>query len=183
MDITDNFLDQPELLTPQLKLRPFKIEDSATIESLAGNVKVARMTLNVPHPYRPGMAKDWISNHKEGWNSKSHINYAVTINTSSALIGSISLVKSNETTADLGYWIGEPYWGTGYCTEAARRLIEFSFDALGYKTITARHLSHNAASGRVMLKAGMKYLKQSDGSGRNNEPAQFKHYYIEAAVG
>jgi len=173
-------MDQPKLLTPRLKLRPFLVEDSTDVEKLAGNIKVAQMTLNIPHPYLPGMAKDWISNHAQGWQSKSHISYAITINTANTLIGAMGFAKLNDTTLELGYWIGEPYWGNGYATEAATRLIEFSFDVLGYKTITAKHLAHNLASGRVMIKAGMKYIKNSEGPGRNQELAQFKDYSINA---
>jgi len=175
-------MDQPDLNTERLTLRPFVINDSADVESLAGNAKIARMTLNVPHPYLPGQAKNWIEKHPEGWDSKFRIAYAITINTSGVLIGAISLAKTNDISADLGYWLGEPYWGYGYCTEATKRIIAYAFDALDYQCITARHLAHNAASGRVMIKAGMHYTHDSDGFDRNEKPAQFKHYCIEAVV-
>ncbi|HEY0008726.1 MAG TPA: GNAT family protein [Tepidisphaeraceae bacterium] len=57
--------------------------------------------------------------------------------------------------AELGYWIGVPHWGRGYCTEAAVAVVEFGFNQLGLRKVTCRHLACNPASGRVMAKAGM----------------------------
>jgi RimJ/RimL family protein N-acetyltransferase len=59
--------------------------------------------------------------------------------------------------AEMGYWIGKPFWNHGYCTEAAKRLVRFGFEALQLNRILARHLSRNPASGRVMEKIGMQY--------------------------
>ena len=60
-----------------------------------------------------------------------------------------------EDVAELGYWIGKPFWGKGYATEAARSLIDFGFTVLGLNRIAARHFARNPASGRVMQKVGM----------------------------
>jgi RimJ/RimL family protein N-acetyltransferase len=57
--------------------------------------------------------------------------------------------------AELGYWIGKPFWGRGYATEAARALVQYGFDTLGLHRIYARHLTRNPASGRVLHKIGM----------------------------
>lgn len=58
------------------------------------------------------------------------------------------------TSAELGYWIGVPYWACGYCTEAAAAVCDFAFSALKLKRLYARHLDHNPASGRVLVKCG-----------------------------
>jgi len=57
----------------------------------------------------------------------------------------------------MGYWIGKSYWGKGYCTEAARRLIKYGFEELKLNRIFAHFMTGNPASGRVMEKAGMIY--------------------------
>ncbi len=59
--------------------------------------------------------------------------------------------------AELGYWIGEPFWNHGYCTEAARAFLDYAFGAVGLVRVHASHFSRNPASGRVMRKIGMKY--------------------------
>lgn len=59
--------------------------------------------------------------------------------------------------AELGYWIGKPYWGQGYMTEAARAVIEFGFQQLSLNRIVAYAMTKNPASSRVMEKNGMTY--------------------------
>ena len=59
--------------------------------------------------------------------------------------------------AEIGYWIGKPHWGKGYCTEAVTALVQYGFDSLGFERIFATHFRKNPASGRVMQKAGMKF--------------------------
>jgi [ribosomal protein S5]-alanine N-acetyltransferase len=55
----------------------------------------------------------------------------------------------------LGYWIGKPYWGRGFCTEAARAVLRYAFTELGLNRVHAYHFHHNPASGRVLQKIGM----------------------------
>jgi RimJ/RimL family protein N-acetyltransferase len=55
----------------------------------------------------------------------------------------------------MGYWIGKPFWNNGYCTEAARAVVEYGFGPLGLERIYANYLARNPASGRVLHKLGM----------------------------
>ena len=59
--------------------------------------------------------------------------------------------------AEMGYWIGKPYWNNGYCTEAAEAVLRYGFTELGLNRIYAHHFGRNPASGRVMEKIGMVY--------------------------
>ncbi len=59
--------------------------------------------------------------------------------------------------AELGYWIGVPFWGCGYATEAARRLIDHAFGGLGYEVLTASARVSNPASRRVLEKCGFQW--------------------------
>ena len=148
---------QPELRTARLLLRPFRTDDAEDVRRLAGDYAVADTTLNVPHPYEPGMAEDWIDSHAPGWEAGELAVYAVTLADSGELIGAISLQVDGEfRRANLGYWIGRPYWNRGYCTEAARALADFGFDTLQLNRVHASHLARNPASGRVMAKIGMR---------------------------
>ena len=67
----------------------------------------------------------------------------------------IELSVENEH-AELGYWIGEPFWGQGYCSEAAAEVLKIGFQHFGLHKIHAHHLTRNPASGRVLQKIGMK---------------------------
>lgn len=65
------------------------------------------------------------------------------------------ILDSENNCAELGYWIGKPYWGRGYCTEAARAIVRYGFDDLHLHRIHSSHFASNPASGRVMQKIGM----------------------------
>ncbi len=114
------------------------------------------MTLNVPHPYEDGMAEQWIGGHPERFAFGSFVTYAVTLRENKALIGAAGLtVTPAHCRAELGYWLGVPYWNRGYMTEAAQALVSYGFTELGLNKITASHFARNPASGRVMQKIGM----------------------------
>ena len=99
--------------------------------------------------------------HAEGLEQETNVVYAITAGpadsaTSGALFGAIGLMVAMEhRRAELGYWIGRPYWGRGYCTEAAGEMLRYGFEELGLHRILARHFGLNPASGRVMQKIGM----------------------------
>lgn len=146
---------QPSLVTPRLRLRPFAAEDASAVQRLAGAFEVADTTLNIPHPYLDGMAEEWIGTHAGAWAKRETATYAVTTD-ADGLVGAIGLrLEPAHRRAELGYWIGVPFWGRGYATEAARAIIRFGFESLALDRIYAVHLARNPASGRVMARAGM----------------------------
>ena len=139
------------------------------------------MTLNIPFPYENGMAEEWINSHEIYWETKTRVAYAIVKLDSHQLLGTISLVRIDESQGELGYWMGEPYWGMGYCTEAARELIQFSFHTLGLRIIVAEHLTSNPASGKVMKKAGMTHVKTTQHIDRDGKNASIEVYEIRNA--
>ena len=80
------------------------------------------------------------------------------------------------TQAEIGYWIGEPFWGNGYCTEAVNALIQFSLDNLGIKKFIAEHLESNPASGKVLVKVGMHLVDTVQKVDRFGEKVSIKIY-------
>lgn len=170
---------QPTLKTRRLRLRPFRPEDAPEVQRLAGNKKVSEPTLNIPHPYKDGMAEEWIATHQPGWEEGARVVYAITLRHTKQLIGTVSLVKNKRSEWELGYWVGEPYWGKGYCTEAATALVDFAFANLGITRIIARHLTSNPASGRVMQKIGMRHVGRTTLLDRHGDPAEVECYEIE----
>lgn len=74
------------------------------------------------------------------------------------MCGAIGItINSNYNNAELGYWLGVPYWRQDYATEAASRAIAYGFESLNLHRIYASHLTRNPASGRVLQKIGMTY--------------------------
>jgi RimJ/RimL family protein N-acetyltransferase len=147
---------RPTLETVRLILRPFAISDAADVQRLAGERAVASTTLSIPHPYEDAMAEAWIGTHQEAFEKGTGVNFAVVLKESGALIGAIGMgVNREHQHAEIGYWIGVPFWNHGYCTEAARAVLQYGFEALALERIFGHHFTRNPASGRVMQKLGM----------------------------
>ena len=147
----------PILETERLILRPFQISDAARVKALAGASEIYKTTLNIPQPYEDGMAEKWIASHASQFYQGDGVNLAVTLKTDGILIGAIGLDATlRHQRAELGYWIGVPYWGNGYCTEAAVAVITYGFTVMNHHKITSMHMQCNPASGRIMQKAGMR---------------------------
>ncbi|MGF1691999.1 GNAT family N-acetyltransferase [Photobacterium kagoshimensis] len=168
---------QPLLTTERLILRPFQLSDALTVQKLAGDPLIANGTINVPHPYDDGMAGQWIGKHVAGWHSQQSAIYAITLKSNHQLIGCVGLHNINNHTAQLGYWIGVPFWGKGYCTESAQRIVDFAFKKLELEKIYSRHLSREAAPGKVMKKIGMKHVMRKNGALRVNRLTEDLDYY------
>lgn len=150
--------DLPVLRTERLVLRPFTLEDAEVVRRLAGDREIASTTLTIPHPYEEGMAERWIAGHGEGFAKGEQAVFAIQRRSDGALVGAVGLAMTVEhRSAELGYWIGQPYWGAGLATEAAARVIAFGFGDLALNRIYARHLTRNPASRRVLEKLGMAY--------------------------
>ena len=148
----------PTLRTARLVLRAFHASDAPAVQSYASDKAIAATTLNIPHPYTLEMAEEWIGTHQEAFDTGQAIQLAIALSDLGKLIGAIGLnIKPAHERAEVGYWIGKPHWGKGYCTEAVMAVVQYGFDSLGFERIFATHFRKNPASGRVMQKAGMKY--------------------------
>jgi len=148
---------QPTLTTERLTLRPFSEADIAVVAKLANDRDIADNTINIPHPYNEAIAGEWISTHRDAYAKRTGAVFAAVITESGEFIGSIALTFALEfDNAELGYWIGKPFWGNGYCTEAAREIVRWGFQEIGLHKIYASYFPRNPASGKVMEKIGMK---------------------------
>ena len=149
---------RPVLVTPRLRLRPFRPADASDVQLLAGVRAVAATTLTIPHPYPDGAAAVWIETHEAAWASGRDAHYAITDADGGALLGAVGLKLAPEHAgAELGYWVSEQAWGRGYATEAAAAVCAHAFAVHGVHRIQARHFTGNPASGRVMQKLGMRH--------------------------
>ncbi len=142
--------------TDRLLLRPFRSDDAAAIQQLAASEEIARSTF-VPHPYEDGMAEEFIERSKRKTESGEWANFAILLKKEGTLIGSIGYkdIDPEHNRAEFGYWIGKPYWGQGYATEAVIQLISFGFRELELHRVYATPFGSNIASQRVLEKAGM----------------------------
>jgi [ribosomal protein S5]-alanine N-acetyltransferase len=141
------------LQTARLRLRPHTEADVAELVPLIGAREVAATTLRIPHPYTEEDARQFIGRRDE-----TKIWLAITRLSDERLIGGIGLVLDPQHQhAELGYWLGAPYWGKGFATEAGREMLRYGFEELRLHRIHASHFKHNPRSGRVLQKLGMKH--------------------------
>lgn len=147
----------PHLDTERLHLRPFSIEDADEVTRMLADGEVSRFLSRVPHPYEEGMAMEWIRTHASDAKEGGETALAITSAETGRLMGSIGLSPEPTTrTAELGYWLGKQWWGQGYASEAARAVMGWGFDEAGHARISSRHAVENAASGHVLVNAGLK---------------------------
>lgn len=139
----------------RVTLRPFRNEDAADVERLAGAYEVAFNTLMIPHPYPEGAAKEWIAKQDDDFQQDRIHHFA--LEAEGQLVGAMALILKGDGIGEIGYWVGVPYWGRGYASDAVREIVRYGFEQCGLDRIFACHFTRNPASGRVLKKAGMQY--------------------------
>jgi [ribosomal protein S5]-alanine N-acetyltransferase len=134
-------------------IRDWRKGDAASIAEYANNKKVwINLRDAFPHPYTLEDAEAFLS---KVMRMEPRTYFAIASNREA--IGSIGLMPGNDVhrfTAELGYWLAEPFWGNGIMTKAVRALSEYAFDELGLHRIFAKPYTTNAASARVLEKSG-----------------------------
>jgi len=174
-------MEQPVLRTEHLLLRPFALTDAESVRRLAGNPLIADTTAAIPHPYPAGEAERWIAVSQQNTEAGELLNYAITRAEDGELLGSVSLMHIARGEAELGYWVGVPFWGRGIATAAARQLVHHGFDVLGLRRIHARVLSRNPASSRVLLGLGFVHTGRETATCGDRAQAEPIDYYERLA--
>ena len=147
-----------ELRTLRLLLRSFERGDIPAIVRLAGAREIAVTTANIPHPYLEDDAQSFLKHADDEFHAGRSVSFAITILPSGELCGAVGLTLAPaHERAELGYWIGVPYWGQGLATEAASAAMAFGFETLRLNRIHASHFAGNTASQRVLEKIGMRH--------------------------
>ncbi len=155
---THSMIDnRPTLETDRLLLRPFRLSDKDDVHRVCSIKEIAANTRTIPHPYPPEKAVEWIETQPQQWREGKSAIFAICRKPAGRLIGAVGLgINEEDQNAELGYWMDKPFWGQGYCTEAAAAVIRFGFETLALNRIHAHFMTRNPASGRVMEKIGMK---------------------------
>ena len=149
------------LYTDRFTLRKFQMDDAHEIfcnwsndkDSAKYNAWSIHLSENVTKEYLSG----WIQCYKKS----SYYHWAIVDNNSGEVIGSISVsnVKNKKKYCEIGYTVAKKRWNEGIATEVLIHVLEFLVNEIGFNTVRAIHDIRNEASGRVMRKAGMVYVK------------------------
>ena len=143
--------------TKRLILREVQLDDAILVEKYASDDTLAKTTLNIPSPYPKGSGKDFLAHTMKSQKAGKLRTLAVILKETNALIGLMSIgINHTFKHGELGYWIGVPFWGKGYGTEAAGKMLEIGFHELKLNKIFAQAFSTNPGSYRIMEKVGLK---------------------------
>ena len=139
-----------------INIRPWKEGDENSLVKYANNVNISRNLRELfPHPYTLRDARTWIAFNKD---MLPALNMAVIL--SDQVIGAIGIALKEDIyrkNAEIGYWIGEPFWGRGYATAAVRLMVDHTFLNYDVTRIYASMFEHNIASRKVLEKAGFRH--------------------------
>ena len=170
------------LQTERLILRRFVESDAeAMFHNWASSAENLIYVSWDPHP-DVEVTRNSIRNWVASYTNPNYYKWAICLKENpEQVIGDISIVEMDEddSSCEIGYVLGKNFWGRGMMTEALKAVLDFCFTQAGFQKVRARYASLNLASGRVMEKAGMSYLKTiANGVERKDYVADLIYYQI-----
>ena len=141
------------LETERLLLRPASREDASFFTSALADYDIARQLSSVPYPYTEEDADVFIETVTKARAMGEAWVFTVLSKATATPVGCVGL-HIKDGRYELGYWFAKPYWGRGFATEAARRVLAFTFGVVRADAVQAGWFHDNIASGRVLAKLG-----------------------------
>ncbi|MTI17754.1 N-acetyltransferase [Rhodobacteraceae bacterium RKSG542] len=147
--------------TAHLVIDRVRTDDLADIMFLANNKRVAEMLTAMPHPFTLEDAKALVK--RSAQNSMQSRLFAIRMKNTGRIIGCIGYgpMQEDDGVMHVGYWIGEPFWGNGFGTEAVHAVADFIFNTTVFHELSAACRVNNPASKRVLEKSGFQLRNQS----------------------
>ena len=149
----------------ECSIRKWNIKDAVSLAEMLNNKKILdNLRDGLPYPYTVKDAEEYITAMLSTDQEKT---FAFAITLDDKVIGSIGVFRCENIhfrTAEMGYYIGEPYWGKGIMTSAVKQTCQYIFEHTDIIRIFAEPFSENAASCRVLEKSGFQF----EGILRNN---------------
>lgn len=136
-------------------IRTWKIEDKYNLAALLNNKNILNnLRDGLPYPYTVKDAEEFITAMLSSDRTKT---FAFAVTADDMVVGSIGIFRCDNIhsrTAEMGYYIGEQYWGKGYATSAVKQACNYIFTHTDIIRIFAEPFAYNTASSRVLEKAG-----------------------------
>lgn len=143
----------PKFMIMNIDLRRWSLNDADELVLLANNYNIAKFLTDVfPHPYTHDHALKFIETVGNEFPQKV---FAITLD--GKPVGAIGVFPQQDImrlNAEMGYWVGEKYWGKGIVSKVIPMMVDYAFDTFDIKRIYARPFSNNLASQRVLEKSG-----------------------------
>lgn len=152
------FSNLPTMRTERLEIRPVRMSDANDLYEYSSDPEVARHVLWDAHT-SIHQTRGYIRYLLRQYRSAAPSTFVIVLRGSGKVIGTIGFMwlQTENRAAEVGYSLSRAYWNRGLMTEALRAVLEFGFTKLNLNRIEAQHESDNPASGRVMMKAGMRH--------------------------
>lgn len=147
--------DSPKIETRRLVLRAPEERDADRVAQLASEWDIARMSTRMPHPYALDDAKQFIA--KVAGQDPRRDNTFLIEEEGQGPVGMLGFFHDGQPLPEVGYWIGKPFWGRGFATEALEGAMTWAKGKWKKRAVVAGHFADNPASGRVLSKAGFLY--------------------------
>ncbi|MBN9668701.1 GNAT family N-acetyltransferase [Roseibium aggregatum] len=186
---SDGLLDESSLSAAPLPQEAVRVrldtpraDDLADLVFLANNKTVAANLAAMPHPFRAEDGRKLIQRANEI--RENHALFAIRLKSTGRLIGVVKYASIEAgCPLHVGYWLGEPFWGQGYATEAVHSLVDHAFTYTDAHELQGSCRVTNPASRRVLVKSGFQYRDQamirSVGAGG---PVPIERYSLERTV-
>ena len=139
-------------------IREWDIKDKYKLAEMLNNKNIQNnLRDGLPYPYTVDDAEEYIVSMLSADKTKTFA-FAITVN--DIAIGSIGVFRCgniHSRTAEMGYYVGEPYWGKGFATSAVKQTCKYIFDNTDIIRIFAEPFAYNTASCHVLEKAGFQF--------------------------
>lgn len=149
----------PVVETRRLLLRAPGPQDIPAIARLANDPDIARMTCRMPHPFGQGHAEDFVV--QVAAQDPARAATFLIEHEDQGPVGVIGMFEDADVAPETGYWIGRPFWGRGFATEALEGALVWAGKRWKRRALMAGHFADNPASGRVLEKAGFLYTGET----------------------
>jgi 8-oxo-dGTP diphosphatase len=143
------------LETERLRLRPFRMSEAERLCTLINDWDVVKwLNHKIPFPYGRADAEAWIAHVRNQHGGATPHTFGLALRGGDALIGCVGIDEVTGRIAQVGYWIGKPYWGHGFAAEAASAIGDYAFTKLDLSCLHAGVARGNLRSARALAKAG-----------------------------
>ena len=157
-EVREVLKDLPTLETERLILRKMVLNDAEAVFAYASNSEVSRYTLWETHRSIED-SRAFLEFATQKYGNGGEPDWGIVYRGNGCLVGACGLVnwEAEHARAEVGFVLSREYWGRGLMSEAVRAILRFGFERMNLNRIEARCIAENAASARVMEKAGMVY--------------------------
>jgi [ribosomal protein S5]-alanine N-acetyltransferase len=157
-EVREVLKDLPTLETERLILRKMVLNDAEAVFAYASNSEVSRYTLWETHRSIED-SRAFLEFATQKYENGGEPDWGIVYRGNGCLVGACGLVnwEAEHARAEVGFVLSREYWGRGLMSEAVRAILRFGFERMNLNRIEARCIAQNAASARVMEKAGMVY--------------------------